>query len=246
MRSEDALRYADCLEDNGFVHIQNLLSISSVLQVREYLDKLFESDEIIPDKYLKRYVARQVNDSGNIIEINHCARLESRLVKTTLFRTCKEIASKLLGKPAYRSFDHAIYKASGSGGVLWHQDQAYKKTVKQMRSITVWIPLHDVSVREGCMQYIPLSYANEVVPHKKYVENGGLSVDVPESAPVVTCEASIGDVIIHNPLVLHSSLPNKSDETRKAWILHFGPYGRFEPFLVSNLPHLFKYMIGSR
>jgi ectoine hydroxylase-related dioxygenase (phytanoyl-CoA dioxygenase family) len=55
-----------------------------------------------------------------------------------------------------------------------------------------------------------------------------------------------GDVIIHLPKTLHGSTTNAGAKTRKAWILHFSPYGRYEPVLPTNLAYYFGKKITLR
>ena len=58
----------------------------------------------------------------------------------------------------------------GYGEVPWHQDSAYfEPFCDDHLIITVWVPLVDANVDNGCMYVIPGSHLNEVVRHKSSV-----------------------------------------------------------------------------
>ena len=179
--------------------------------------------------------------SGMICEINHSIRLNPTLKSSKIYRTCQNLSANIYQKRMFRTYDHAIYKNPNSGSVHWHQDQAYKYTIKKMDNIICWIPLQDTDIKHGCMRYISLKEINKLVSHNTNNTSKTLEAEIPEDVSITSCETNVGDMILHLPLTLHSSFPNNSDEVRKAWILHFGPYGRFEAFKLSNLMHLSKY-----
>lgn len=226
----------------GYLHLRKVLAEEDVAKARAIIDALFmrmnANDGRSPiNGILNGQVANKELDGG-IYEINHVSRLDRELQSGAVLNGCREIASQLLKRNLKRSFDHAIYKSPGSGSVDWHQDQAYKRTVKKMGGVILWVPLHDVTVEHGCMQYIDRRSIGELVAHKSIDKRNVLSAELPEDAVKHVCETEVGDVIAHLPLTMHGSLPNQADTTRKAWIIHFSPWGRFELFQPSNLPHL--------
>jgi len=42
----------------------------------------------------------------------------------------------------------------------------------------------------------------------------------------VSCPLHVGGVTVHTPLTLHYTSPNITDDVRRAWIIHFGPFGQ--------------------
>jgi len=241
------------LLENGFVHIKNAFPVEAVEEVRRDIDRFFADFHRLPASYGKVHMSGIADSSdvkgiANVTEINHLVKLMPSFKRTAVAMRCRSISSGLLNKKTYYSFDHAIYKPPGSGEVGWHQDQAYKAKVKEMRSLHFWIPLHDVNLDQGGMRYVAGSHLQGVVEHDRHPHTHTLSVKESHirGGRVERFPVAIGDVIIHLPKTLHGSLPNMGSETRKAWILHFGPYGRYEPLLPWNLFFFAKEILSSR
>jgi ectoine hydroxylase-related dioxygenase (phytanoyl-CoA dioxygenase family) len=236
----DVQKYKHDLLLNGFTHVHGVFQNNEITEVTVILDGLFQRQM---DNNLPLGTSKV---RANIHEINHTIKLDKALKKTPVFKKCQALASVFLGKHAKVSFDHAIYKKPQSESVKWHQDQAYKNTVKKMTSLHFWIPLQDTPVALGCMQYVKAKQSSHLFLHKK--ENNGqtlsldinnfvdVDVDVDEDE-ISVCESLKGDLQIHSPNTIHGSLPNQTNEIRKAWIIHFSPYGYWEPLLPHNLLH---------
>ena len=233
----------------GFVHMKNVIPESSICEVRRLIDSLFSSYQSLPEKYTAIH-GQETSDTTNreIYEINKATKLATELKRTEAYKICHAIASQLLNKTTYYSYDHAIYKSPDSGHVQWHQDQAYKQKVKVMQSVHLWIPLHDVSGEGGGMQYVSGSHKLPLVEHSKHQVSHTLTAtsSAIDDNNIVVCDASLGDVIAHLPNTLHSSAPNKSSRTRKAWIVHFSPYGQLEPLLPHNFVNYLKTLAKHR
>lgn len=216
------------LERDGFAMIERYLDPSSLELVKARLDDHFRSAGEHPGR----------SPRGQKLEIGHLVSGDPRLSNSDVFLRTRELARKLMGRPVFRSFDHAIYKEPGSSTIDWHQDDAYKSSVREMRSLHFWIPLQDTSEPDGCMRYIRGSHRGPVLSHARD-QLGNLSVDsnLLDQTAIASCEMSLGDVLVHTPRTVHGSFAVTSGEIRRAWILHFGPYGRLEPLLPLNLLH---------
>jgi len=241
------------LFENGFVHIKNAFPVEAVEEVRRDIDKFFDDFHRVSASHGKVHMSGSADSSdvasvANITEINHLVKLMPALKKSAVAMRCRSISSGLLNKRAYCSFDHAIYKPPGSGEIGWHQDQAYKAKVKEMQSLHFWIPLHDVHLDQGGMRYVAGSHLQGIFEHSRHPHTHTLSVKEGHihGGSVERFPVEAGDVIIHLPRTLHGSLPNMGSETRKAWILHFGPYGRYEPLLPWNLFFFAKEIVSAK
>jgi ectoine hydroxylase-related dioxygenase (phytanoyl-CoA dioxygenase family) len=87
------------------------------------------------------------------------------------------------------------------------------------------MPLQDVTVESGCMQFVPGSLRQPVLPHHPISNDPrihGLEVDHLDAAQVVACPIPAGAVTIHHCRTLHYAGPNLSDEPRRAYIQVFG------------------------
>ena len=108
----------------------------------------------------------------------------------------------------------------------WHQDQAYTRdrTRDALGRVTLWIPLHDVSIAMGCMWFAPGTHRGPIVPHRRREERSGahaLQATRIDGSAAVACPIPAGGLTAHFPRTLHYTGPNRTDHLRLAWILEF-------------------------
>ncbi|MDE0635946.1 MAG: phytanoyl-CoA dioxygenase family protein [Candidatus Poribacteria bacterium] len=104
----------------------------------------------------------------------------------------------------------------------WHQDSAYMPHTENDTHLTVWLPLVDVEVENGALQFLPGSHTSGLQTYHR-VEGEAFAVPVlpPTSShtDIDTLEMKKGDLLIFNNLVFHRSLLNRSDTIR--WSVDF-------------------------
>jgi len=164
-------------------------------------------------------------DLPEILEINQTVDLEPELESTLTFRRCRALAEALLGRPVEYRFDHAIYKPPFNGrATAWHQDEAYTLD-PSLVTAHFWVPMHDVSVERGCMQFIPGSHRERVAHHRlQHLRHAhALEASKVDASRAVACPLRAGDVTVHMPRTLHYTGPNQTAVPRLAWSLEFGP-----------------------
>jgi ectoine hydroxylase-related dioxygenase (phytanoyl-CoA dioxygenase family) len=91
--------------------------------------------------------------------------------------------------------------------------------------IAFWMPLQKATVENGCMQFVPGSHHESVLPHHQVGDDAeALEVDNPEQYhdEAAACELSPCGATIHHPRTLHYTGPNKTKEPRRAYILDLG------------------------
>ena len=120
-----------------------------------------------------------------------------------------------------------IYKPPGAGlEAPWHQDEAYWEFPdEKCHSLSVWMPLDDVTVESGCMQFIPGSQRSDLLPHRKPPGVEPIVVDVSfDAAAAVPCPLRAGGATVHYCRTLHHTAENTSPLPRRAFttIVH-GP-----------------------
>lgn len=104
----------------------------------------------------------------------------------------------------------------------WHQDSAYMPHTENDTHLTVWLPLVDVEVENGALQFLPGSHTSGL---QTYHRVEGEAFTVPVQSPtsshtnIDTLEMKKGDLLIFNNLVFHRSLLNRSDTIR--WSVDF-------------------------
>ena len=124
--------------------------------------------------------------------------------------------------------DQALYKEPGGGATPWHQDQFYWP-LDTDQSITMWMPLVDVSQEMGTMGFasgshkggylgeIPISDESEKI-FKEYVKEKGYGISQ-------SGDMAAGDVTFHNGWTLHGASPNMSSVVREVMTVIYYPDG---------------------
>ncbi|MBE7464710.1 MAG: phytanoyl-CoA dioxygenase family protein [Planctomycetes bacterium] len=140
----------------------------------------------------------------------------------------RAVAQQLLGEGCMDRGSHAILKPAGHGvPTPWHQDEAYWGPDLVYRSLSVWIPLQDATVENGCLWFVPGSHKLEVLPHRCIggdTRIHGLELVDAErhTRNAVACPIPAGGATFHLNGTLHYAGPNRTNQPRRALILGFG------------------------
>ncbi len=110
----------------------------------------------------------------------------------------------------------------------WHQDSAYMPDTENDTHLTVWLPLVDVKVENGPLQFLPGSHKSGLQTyHRVPGETFSVPVLRPDSSDIDidTLEMKKGDLLVFNNLVFHRSLVNQSDIIRWSTDFRFSRTG---------------------
>jgi hypothetical protein len=136
-------------------------------------------------------------------------------------------ASQLLGNVSVRLWhDQLFCKPARHGGVVaWHQDYSYWTCTKPMQHLTCWVGLDDATTENGCMHYIPGSHRWGLLerPNLAGDMNGIMEFLKDEQKAdfrPIPIELKKGYATFHHPLLVHGSYENKSDRSRRAFVLN--------------------------
>ncbi len=181
---------------------------------------------------------------GIITQIFSPERQCPKLLESAYLTNAQALAAALLGtEPEAAVFGGLmmIYKpAAGGRDVPWHQDEAYWEFAERCHSLSVWMPLDDVTVDSGCMQFVPGSHRLEVLRYRR--EPGPdpqpLLLDEPvDLSGAAACPLAPGGATFHHCRTLHHTAGNRSPRPRRAFtaIFHGPRTSRSEPLLRSWL-----------
>ena len=149
-------------------------------------------------------------------------------------RRFARVAAELMGAAGVRLYhDQALFKEGHGGFTPWHQDQFYWP-LDTTHTITMWMPLHDLSAEMGIMHFargshtdgqiteLPIGRASEA-ELTRVVAARGFAVTGPESMRT-------GDATFHSGWTLHGAPPNASAATREVMtVIYFADGTRVGP-----------------
>ncbi|MEQ9441337.1 MAG: phytanoyl-CoA dioxygenase family protein [Cyclobacteriaceae bacterium] len=136
-------------------------------------------------------------------------------------------ASQLLGNQSVRFWhDQLFCKPAKHGGVVaWHQDYSYWTRSQPMQHLTCWTGLDDATIDNGCLYYVPGSHRWGLLDKPELAgDMEGLMDYLTEEQKAefkpVPIEMDKGYGAFHHPLMVHGSYENKSDRSRRAFVLN--------------------------
>lgn len=135
------------------------------------------------------------------------------------------------------------------GQELWHQDRGVgTDELDNTDLLTVWIPMVDATVENGCLVVVPGSHRDGLTPHcpGPALKGGGRPVRIPNELlgsvrkPV---PVKRGGIYIQHGWLKHGSLPNVSEQIRWSFDLRYQPIGQptgrpeFPGFVLRSQEH---------
>jgi ectoine hydroxylase-related dioxygenase (phytanoyl-CoA dioxygenase family) len=129
--------------------------------------------------------------------------------------------------------------------IPWHQDNGVVLPEADVATIlTVWMPLNDATLENGCLQVIPRSHRGELEPHCP----GPAGLEIPErflpQAQAIPLPTRAGSVLLMTQRTVHSSLDNVTpDQVRISLDLRYQPVGQptgrpvFPGFVARSAAH---------
>ncbi|CAH1000145.1 hypothetical protein LEM8419_01292 [Neolewinella maritima] len=137
-------------------------------------------------------------------------------------------ASQLLGNRAVRFWhDQLFSKPARHGGVVaWHQDYSYWTRTGPIQHLTCWTGLDEATVANGCLHYIPGSHRWNLLDKTALAgDMDGLyqHLDADQQRAFdrkVAIEMPAGYGTFHHPLLVHGSYANRSEHSRRAFVLN--------------------------
>lgn len=231
--SEEQIRY---YHQNGFLAIPAITTPEEVEHIREIYDRLFTEKTGRDKGYQFDLAGTDEDDKESVLpQMLRLTQFVPELKDTLFYANAFAVTRQLLGPDVQYWDDHAILKPARIGAETpWHQDQAYWSPQHDYNSVSIWMPLQEATMENGCMQFIP-GPEQGILPHHTKDNDPrihALVVDQIDTSRAVACPIPAGGATIHHCRTLHYTGPNTSDIPRRAYILGFGdpPKERAVPY----------------
>jgi hypothetical protein len=214
---------------DGFLLVDGLSAPDEIASLITVYDRLFSERRGWDNGDLFDMVGR--DDLGRGLALPQMlwpSRYEPMLQQTQLAASARSIAAQLLGPGTENTLEHAIMKPPLSAAVTpWHQDDAFvHKSSRFLESISIWMPLQDVNVENGCMRYIRGSNLGPLYPHRSPNNDprihGLETVSEPDLTNCMPVPMRAGSAVIHHSRTLHGSGGNGTHQPRRAYVLGYG------------------------
>ena len=158
-------------------------------------------------------------------KINDCAAHDDLFLRYAKCDRILNVVQALLGADLKLFGSQAFMKPPGGVEKPYHQDSAYF-SIEPHSLVTCWIALDDVTVANGCLWAIPGSHRHGLLPHSEIWYVGDREDKrVPETEfdrrQEVALTLPAGGCSFHHSLLLHSSRPNETPNSRRGLAFHY-------------------------
>ncbi|MBF03358.1 MAG: hypothetical protein CMP76_08695 [Flavobacterium sp.] len=188
--------------EQGFVKIENCLSLALLQKLRTFFD------EVIADENDFQKVTISVGEKKFITNVellcykNNLACLELLGLPFLL-----DMAQKICGPDFFAIQEFAVIKNSGDQlPVLWHQDMMHQRTGN---CFTVGIYVDDAHAGDGALKVVPKSHLSSKTICELAQDE---AIEVPMKA---------GDILVHDMMLAHSSGILQKNEKRRVIYFEF-------------------------
>ena len=207
---------------DGHILLRNVCSKEEVESFRKYV-----SDVVQEHAKTQNDLSERDTYGKAFLQIGNIWTRDAAVKQFVFSRRFSRIAARLSATRSLRLYhDQALYK-EGQGGITpWHQDQFYWP-LDTDQSITLWMPLVDISPEMGSMNFasgshkvgalgdIPISDASDAY-FREYIEDHGFTI-------CRSGEMQAGDATFHNGWTLHGASENRSSKMREVIAIIYYP-----------------------
>ena len=239
--------------ENGYLAVERITTDEEVAWLRAIFEHIFAPEQAQgPGAPVDRSGTLAPGAESRLSQAFFPEMQFPALLETIHRRNAKRYAAALLGVPEDKlsSWGHMIRKPPGGRAALWHQDHAYWQPELDYHALGVWLPLHDVSIEMGAMQFIPGSHKRGLLPHRHDdapAMNVLTVVEGVDDSCAVACPLKAGGATFHHAETLHYTAPNTTDRPRLAYPMEFqlAPVRRAEPRAMPWVDE-FRAAVGQR
>ena len=207
-------------QSNGHILLRNILNEE---EVNIYRNTIVDAADRFNTE--KRKMEDRDTYGKAFLQIMNLWEVDENVRKFTLAKRFGKIAADLLGVEKVRLYhDQALFKEAGGGLTPWHQDQYYWP-LETKKTITMWMPLVDISVKMGMLTFASGSQELGFMGNLKISDESDkfLGKIVKENGyPITRAETmKAGDATFHTGWTLHAAPANSSSTMREVMTIIF-------------------------
>ena len=214
--NQDFANFKNDLKNNGYIILRDVISLSFLNKLeREILSITWSHIKKAEINVIQNSKVCALSSSHNLVEYsNSFEELYENNEISMLFE-------KIIGtKPNsnLRINSSYFFKKKESGSIKLHQDNAYFNLIDGNEALTFYVPIHYQSRKVGTIYYYSGSHNLGFLNH---VPNGNLgasmclegvdNLGLLKKYKIDYLELQPGDLVAHNALVVHGTLPNPKD-----------------------------------
>lgn len=138
------------------------------------------------------------------------------------------LLSQLLGDDIDAFLSQFIFKAPEAYGQPWHQD-SYYFPFSESHQVGAWLAVTRATIENGCLWVVPGSHREPVHEHvpddRPNATRAYTKIVDYDMSTKVPMEMAVGDLLLFDSHLMHSSTDNESDEVRAAYVAHYSRAG---------------------
>jgi len=211
----------------GYVSHIKLLEEWQVDQLNEDLAEIISPDHPANDLFYEFHSNESSDADSVLFHALGAWRITERFHDVIWNPAFVMAASQLLGNVPVRFWhDQLFCKPAHHGGVVaWHQDYSYWTRTGPIQHLTCWCALDDATKENGCLYYVPGSHRWGLLDKPELAgDMEGLMDYLTEEQKAafhpIPIELKKGYATFHHPLMVHGSYENRSDRSRRAFVLN--------------------------
>ena len=210
----------ESFDRDGYVALRGVLDRGEIAALQHAIDEHEARTEEflrgLPDGEL--FIAKSDAITFTVHLVVRCAPAR----RFTRHPVMLDLAHDLVGPDVRLYWDQAVYKKPEPDREFpWHQDNGYA-FIEPQQYLTCWVPLTAATLDNGCPWIAPRRHRSGTLTHRATPVGFQCLDQVDDAVPV---EADPGDVVVFSSLTPHRTGPNRTDATRKAYIVQYAPDG---------------------
>ena len=230
MNTEVASKQIKSYQDNGFLILNNFLTLEEVEELRTAVEVSVQQmgrQKVAGDGNKDLVEGDTFYDKVFIQRLN-LWKINSTIKNYFLSPKLGEMLCKLTGARGIRVWhDQTLQKQPWANPTAWHLDNPYW-SFHSRDAISIWVALDEATLQNGCMYYLPGSHKLARLDNVDIGQNmDALFKHYPEFRNIEPVAAVMkpGMAGLHNGLTVHGAGPNMTPRWRRAMTCAYMPEG---------------------